>query len=225
MIKLSKRLLEITKYISDNMCMIDIGCDHALLDIYLMQHKKNISIIASDINANALENAKKNIKKYGLSDKIPTILSNGLENINMDSIDTVVISGMGSHTITSILYQDVSKLKKVNTLIIQSNNDLDFLRKNVTKIGYYIDDESLVLDSGIIYTVIVFKKGFHFYTKKELYLGPILMKKKESIFFTKVAKDLKKLENIYSMIPKSYFHYRMVTAWRIRVLKKIIKRK
>ena len=63
-------------------------------------------------------------------------------------------------------------------VIIQSNNDLDFLRYKVNKLGYKIVDESLVEDAGIIYTVIKFKKGIKFYTKRQLYFGPLLMKEK-----------------------------------------------
>ena len=53
MIRLSKRLKCIASYVSDGMNIVDIGCDHALLDIYLCQVKKDIKIIASDINQNA----------------------------------------------------------------------------------------------------------------------------------------------------------------------------
>ena len=168
MIKLSKRLATIANYVEEESNIVDIGCDHALLDIYLVQTKKNINIIASDINKNALDNAKKNIKKNKLQDKIITIESNGLENIDTKNLDTILISGMGSHTITGILYTGLSKLKTINTLILQSNNDLDFLRSKITKIGYYIKEETLVKDSNIIYTIIIFKKGHKFYNKKEL---------------------------------------------------------
>ena len=173
MIKLSPRLKQIANYIEDNSNMVDIGCDHGLLDIYLLQNKKNIKIIASDVNKNALNNAKNNIKKYKLEDKIKTILSNGLDSIDTTNTDTIVIAGMGSHTIAGILYNNLKKLKNVNRLIIQSNNDLDFLRYKVTKIGYYIVKEELVKDAGIIYTIIEFKKGYRFYTKKQLYLALI----------------------------------------------------
>ena len=66
MIKLSKRLEAISSLVPINSSIIDIGCDHALLDIYMYQKKISNKIIASDINANALNNAKKNIKKYKL---------------------------------------------------------------------------------------------------------------------------------------------------------------
>ena len=64
MIKLSKRLLTIANLIDDNSKVADIGCDHGLVSIYLAMNKQNISIIASDINQNALDNAIKNINKY-----------------------------------------------------------------------------------------------------------------------------------------------------------------
>ena len=63
MIKLSKRLSIVASLI-DSKRIIDVGCDHALLDIYLAQENKDIKIIVSDINENALNNAKENIKKY-----------------------------------------------------------------------------------------------------------------------------------------------------------------
>ena len=170
MIKLSLRLKSLAEFINDNSNMVDIGCDHGLLDIYLIQTKKNIKIIASDVNKNALNNAKSNIKKYKLENKITTVLSNGLDNIDTSNIDTIVIAGMGSHTIAGILYNNLKKIKNVNRLIIQSNNDLDFLRYKVTKIGYYIEREKLVKDAGIIYTIIEFKKGYRLYNKKQLYL-------------------------------------------------------
>ena len=222
MIKLSPRLEKLASYIEENTNIIDIGCDHAFLDIYLAQKYNNINIIASDINSNALNNAKKNIKKYKLENKIKTILSKGLENINDKSLNTIIISGMGSHTITGILYNDLSKLKNIETLILQSNNDLDFLRTKITKIGYYIEKESLVKDSNIIYTIIVFKKGHKFYNKKELYFGPILLKGKDNLFIEKNKKDLEKLENFYPLIPKNRLHHKYITHWKIKNIKKIL---
>ena len=220
MIKLSKRLSEIAKYIEDDSNILDIGCDHGLLDIYLSQNKKNINIIASDINQNALNNAIKNINKYQAKTNITTTLINGLDKIDTTNIDTIVISGMGSHTIVGILYSNLNKLKPVNNLILQSNNDLDFLRYKVTKIGYFIEKESLIKDQGIIYTIIKFKKGHKFYTKKQLYFGPYLLKENSKLFQEKKALELSKLEKFYPMIPKNHIHHRLKTYLKIRMYKR-----
>lgn len=62
--KLSKRLLTIADLI-DTKNVIDVGCDHALLDIYLTQEKQ-LNCRGTDISSKVLENAKNNVKKYNL---------------------------------------------------------------------------------------------------------------------------------------------------------------
>ena len=222
MTKLSFRLQKISDLVEENHTFIDIGCDHGFLSIELAKKYPNAKIVASDINENALKNAKCNIQKFHLQDKISIIQSNGLENLSILDDTTIIISGMGSHTIVGILYQGYKKLKKVNTLILQSNNDLDFLRSKVVRLGYFIQEEKLVKDAGIIYTVIVFKKGFRIYSKKDIYLGPCLRKEKSSLFQEKVQDDLKKLKSFYPNIPKSHYEYRRKIKWKIKILQKII---
>ncbi len=215
--KLSRRLMTIADYVEDNTSMVDIGCDHGLLDIYLYQNRKNIKIIVSDINKKAISNAISNIKKNNLEDKIKVIVSDGLDNISMDGLDTIVISGMGAHTIVGILYSNISKLKNIKNIIIQSNNDIDFLRDRVVNIGYYIEKEALVKDAGIIYTVIKFKRGKRFYTKRQLYFGPYLMKENSKLFREKKELELKKLKKLYPLIPKSHFLHRLKIWNKIRM--------
>ena len=218
---LSNRLKEIASFIPDNIKMVDIGCDHALLDIYLYKNRKNIKIIASDINENALEQAKKNIKKYKLDKFIETRLSNGLDNINSNEIDTIVISGMGSHTIVGILRMTQKKLINVDNIIIQSNNHIDFLRERILELNYYIDSEKLVKDNNIIYTIISFKKGKEKYNKKEIYFGPYLLKENSNLFKEKNKQDLEKLEYLYKIIPKSHILHRIKIKNKINMYKKL----
>lgn len=225
MIKLSHRLTSIADMVDDNSNIVDIGCDHALLDIYLVNKKKNIKIIACDINKRALNNAITNVKRTGLTNKITTVLSDGLDSIDTGNLDTIVISGMGAHTIIGILYSNLSKLKTINTIILQSNNDIDFLRKKMTSIGYYIEDEVLVKDRKIIYTIIKFKRGHKFYNKQELYFGPILIKENSKLFRDKVNLEIKKLEIIISLLPKGHFFYKYKIKKKLKMCKKILSKK
>ena len=120
--KLSKRLEVVASYVEDNSKVIDIGCDHGFLSIYLAEKYKNIKIIASDINENALNSAIANIKEAKETKKIDVRLGNGLDVVaNPSEIDTVVIAGMGSNTIVGILKYDREKLANVKNIIIQSN--------------------------------------------------------------------------------------------------------
>ena len=131
---LSKRLQAVATLVDIKSRVIDVGCDHAYLDIYLTQNNDN-KCIATDINKNALEQAKKNIIKYNLEDKIETKLTNGLTDIKVKDTDNIVISGMGTYTILEILKTN----NLSNTLIITSNNNIDILRKEVINLGYNID--------------------------------------------------------------------------------------
>ena len=114
------------------------------------------------------------------------------------------------------------KLKYVDNIIIQSNTDLYFLRKNITKLGYYIEDETLVEDKNIIYTVIKFKKGRKRYNYKELYLGPILLNKKDKLFIKKYSKERKTLEMILNNITEGHYLYRMRIKKNIKIINETI---
>ena len=83
---ISLKLKAIAFFIEKNDNVVDIGCDHAYLDIYLSQNNLCKNIIASDVNKNALNNAINNIDKFCLSKNIKCILSDGLDNIDTKNI-------------------------------------------------------------------------------------------------------------------------------------------
>ena len=223
MIKLSRRLEAISSLVPVNAKLIDVGCDHALLDIYLYQKKISNKIIATDVNANALNNAKENIKKVKLDKYIETRLGNGIDPLNSsDDIDTIIMSGMGAHTIVGILKNNYQKLKNINNIIIQSNTKLFFLRKEMTKLNYKIENELIVLDNKKTYIIIKFIKGRERYNKKELYFGPVLLKNNSKLFQEYNKKELEKLKMIFKLLPKDKILMRYKTKREIKLYKKII---
>ena len=132
--KLSNRLKAIAKFVEKKDSVVDVGCDHGYLSIYLKKVINVKKIIASDINQNALNSAINNIKKSNLD--IETVLSDGIKDVNLKGINTLVISGMGTSTILHIL-SDSDKLKNINKLLLQSNNDHEDLRKNLNLFNIY----------------------------------------------------------------------------------------
>ena len=175
---LSKRLQSLTKYVNKEDKIIDIGCDHALLDIYLINNNYIDNIIVSDIHDGALQQGINNIELNNLTDKIDARLGNGLEVLNEnDDIDTILISGMGTSTIIDILNNKY--VNNINKLILQSNNDYEELRRYMVSIGYEITDEEYLVDKDKNYSNIVFIKGNKEYSDIEYKYGPILIKNKE----------------------------------------------
>lgn len=215
---LSLRLSSLTKFVNYNDKIIDIGCDHALLDIFLVKSDLVKSIIASDINVQALNSGIKNIENEGLSDKISARLGDGLNVLtDKDNIDTVIISGMGTNTIIGILNND--HLKDINKLIIQSNNDHTMLRKYVTKLGFFIKSEEYFQDNKKNYINIVFVRGNKKYSKIDLTYGPILKHNKPYLEF-----EINNIEKIEKLVPKNKILLHFQLKKEKRVLKKLIRK-
>ena len=216
---ISIRLESLVKYIKINDKVIDIGCDHALLDIYLIKNNFLKNILVSDIHENALNSGIENIKKYGYESKIDARLGNGLEVLtDKDNIDTILISGMGTSTILKIL--DNPYIKNINKLIIQSNNDHFELRDNIIKMGFVIKSEDFLIDNRKHYINIVFERGTKKYTKEEIKYGPILIHNKNYLRF-----ELENCEKIRNLIPKMKFKYRFKLNKEIKLLNKLINKK
>ena len=201
--KINARLKKIGDLVEANSFCLDVGCDHALLDIYLVHRNKNIKAVASDIAEGPLEQAKKNIKRERLNDKIETRLGNGLSTYT-EEIDTVIISGMGGRNIIGICKENLKVLKKIKTLIISPNNYQIDVKKFLTSNGFYIDNEEFVKDNNFIYQIIILKRGKKKYTKKEYFFGPKFLEKKGPLFREYYLRELKSKEILKSMLPSKY---------------------
>ncbi len=182
---LSKRLKGIISLIETNE-IIDIGCDHALIDIYLTN--KGYKCTAIDNKESVLINTRKKINN--LLDKINVVCSNGLDNYKVNGKETVIIAGMGTNTILDILKN--KEFEKINTLIIQSNNDLYELRKNICKMGYYIDKEITIYDKKY-YNIIRFKRGLKKYCYFDYYFGLSNDKEYYKYLYDKIYKTYKNI--------------------------------
>lgn len=217
--KISDRLKSISEFIDEKDKLIDIGCDHALLDIYLCEQYKDLKIIASDIHEGALKNAINNVDKYKMNDRIDLRLGDGLQIVNSNEIDTILISGMGFYTIKDILSNKI-KMENVKKIVVQSNTDVVKLRKFVIKLGFKIVKEKLVKDNEIIYTIIEFGKGEEKYSYDEIYFGPRILENKDELFYEYYSKKLLKYENLLLQIPK----YELKSKLHHKYLIKIIRR-
>ena len=219
--KISDRLKELSTFIDEDDKLIDVGCDHALLDIYLCEQYKNLKVIASDIHEGALKNAKNNIDKFKMKDRINVRLGDGLSIVNPDEFDTILIAGMGFNTIKRILSNEL-KMVSVKKIVIQSNTDVVKLRKFVIKLGYKITRELLVKDNDIIYTIIEFKKGNEKYTYDEIYFGPRILENKDDLFYEYYSKKLLKYENLLLQIPKYEIKSKLHHKHLIRIIRKAL---
>lgn len=207
---LSKRLKTIAELV-DTDSIIDVGCDHAYLDIYLSN--LGISCLGIDVSKNVIDSALKNLEKYNVNDKVKLLLNDGIKGVTLKDTDTIVISGMGTNTILNIL----SDLKRKNPLIISSNNDLEFLRREVVKKGYKIANEKVVYEKGHYYVIIKFIHGKEIYKKVDYKYGPI--SKYDNAYMSYI---LNKNKKIYSSMPEKYIFKKIKLCLEIKKINKLL---
>lgn len=206
---MSLRLNTISSLVPRDSSVINVGTDHALLEVSLAR-EKNVSSLAIDISPLCVKKAIKNVEKNNFLDKIKVILNDGLSNIDVKN-NIIILSGLGTKTILRILKNIYD-----NDLIIQSNNDLEILRKNIINKGYYIYKEICLFENKW-YSIIYFKKGHKKYKKIDYYLGI-----SNNIDYYKYILKIKQKE--LKNIPNKYFVRKIKKMFLIKSINKKIKK-
>ena len=151
---LSKRLQMVTNCVTKGSTVADVGCDHAYISIYLIEHEIAKKTVALDINKGPLERAAKNVSEYGYEDRIMTRLSNGLEKLEVGEADSIVIAGMGGDLMVRILSERDACVKVAMEVILQPQSEVDKVRRYLHKLKFTIKKEDMCIDDGKYYVVI-----------------------------------------------------------------------
>ena len=220
--KINNRLKAVAKMVPQKAIALDVGCDHALLDIYLVKEKIVDSVYASDINEKPLASAKENIKKEKLDKKITLLLGNGLD-VYQDDIDTVIIAGLGGLTMRRIFKNHLNITKKLDNIILSPNNYQKEIKKFLVKNGFRIDNEMLVEEKSIIYQIVSFKRGKAHYSKSDYFFGPVLRKNKDRLFKKYYTKELKAREILLNLLPRNYRLKKLSVKKEIKLIENEIK--
>ena len=156
---ISKRLLCCASMVQPGSRVADIGTDHGYLGIYLLQSGAARHVIACDLRKDPLENARRNAKLFGVDGEMELRLSDGLENILPDEVDTVVMAGMGGDLIQKILSQCPWRKREGLQFILQPQSAGNVLRRWLCEDGFEIRREEPVQDGHFLYTVMDIRQG------------------------------------------------------------------
>ena len=152
-ITLSPRLYAASELVRDGAFVSDVGTDHAYLPIALCLSGKIRGAVASDINKGPIEKARENIEKYGLSTKISTVHTAGLDGIEPFSPDDVLVLGMGGELIASIIADAPWVASKDINLCLQPMTHAEDLRRFLIENGFEIDTKFSDLKFGEDYDI------------------------------------------------------------------------
>ena len=156
---ISKRLLCCASMVQSGARVADIGTDHGYLGIYLLQSGAARHVIACDLRKDPLENARRNAKLFGVDGEMELRLSDGLEKILPDEVDTVVMAGMGGDLIQKILSQCPWRKREGLQFILQPQSAGNVLRRWLCEDGFGIQREEPVQDGHFLYTVMDIRQG------------------------------------------------------------------
>lgn len=218
---LGPRLKTIASFIEKDTTVIDVGCDHGLLDIYLTLYNNN-NCIATDISECALKQAKNNIFRYNLQKQIVVQVGDGLKEIPSLKDVQIVLAGMGTETILKILSDE--RIYDARSIIISTHTELELLRKKMILKGFIIEKEKVVIENYKFYVVIKFIKGKKKYSLKDYYLGPLLKNNTDYDTIRYYESLLKENEKIIKKIPSQYSKKNKVflkhNEWILEIIEK-----
>lgn len=200
---LDNRLKMCAELVSGRGIAVDVGTDHAYLAADLILSGKCSKVIASDVKEGPLESARKTVEKYGISDKVELILSDGLENVPYENVSDVIIAGMGGETIAKIIADaDCRKYENIRW-ILQPMTKPECLRKSLYDYQLKIVSEKIVEDGDKLYVVICaeYNKDFRYLTEYESIAG--FIDKSDDFAGEYRQRQLERLEKKYDALEKS----------------------
>ena len=228
-LKLTNRLLKIASLVSENKRLADIGTDHGYIPVYLLNEGKINFAILADINKGPLENARSEVKRNKLEDKVDLRLGSGIEVLKKGEVDEVIIAGMGGILIGELLEANKEVAHSVDKLILQPMQAQEELRQYLLNNGYEILDECLEKEDFRIYEIIVAKyTGKNTHLEDNIYyeIGKKLIENKDELLVEFVENKIKKYNNIISKLgnkdTEAVIAKRNLANERIEKLKELI---
>lgn len=194
-VELSCRLLAIAEMVTEGNRLVDVGCDHGYLPVYLMMNKKIPHAIASDVGSGPLSRAQEHIHQYGMEKDIETRLSDGLSGILPGEGDTLVIAGMGGPLMERILTEGEKIRESFREMILQPQSDVPHFRHFLLSNDYQIVEERMILEDGKYYPMMKAVKAQNgkspVWTREEERFGKLLLEEKNPVLFQYLMRELR----------------------------------
>lgn len=181
-IHLSNRLQAVADAVPAGSRIIDVGTDHAMIPVWLIQTERVLHAWASDIRRGPLQSAGHLISETNTGHSIDLRMTDGLQGFCAEDGDTIILAGMGGETMVSIL-SGAPWTKNGSLLILEPQSKQAVLRRWLTDNEYIITRESLVKDAGRIYPILLVSGGTPKpYSEAELHTGRYEAISKDSLF-------------------------------------------
>lgn len=154
-VPLDSRLALCASFVREGTRLADVGTDHAYLPVKLAAEGRILSAVACDIRKGPLDNARSNIVRFGVEDKVTTVLSDGLDAIAPESAMDIVMAGMGGELMAAIIRRTPWLFDDSRRLILQPMTRAEVLRTFLCENGFCIQEEKACTAGGKCYSVML----------------------------------------------------------------------
>ncbi|MBQ1341854.1 MAG: tRNA (adenine(22)-N(1))-methyltransferase TrmK [Erysipelotrichaceae bacterium] len=214
---ISKRIKTLAALIDSNERVLDVGCDHAFLAVWLKKNGHSGPIACTELREGPRQNALRNLQENGIED-VEVWPTYGVENVEFDA-DVVVMAGMGFTTVTKII-SGRPEYFAGKRMIIQINTEVDKMRRWLMSNGFKIDDELMIRDYKY-YEILTVSQGQMELNEQQIEFGPYLLQHKNEVFVECYQKRIAKLETIRESLPENHPDIRRIQE-QIEKIKKVL---
>lgn len=201
--KLPPRLAKIAEFIPVGKVVADIGTDHALLPLFLLEKNIAATVIAVEVGVKPYEQAQNNLRQHPLGFKVDLRLGDGLQALRArDGVEIVVMAGMGCATIKKILTGELAGQEKPD-FILQPMTRPDELRLWLGEQGYAMVDEALAKDDGRIYEIFLVAPGKEKGKSRYRPFGPRLLEKKDPLLKEYLSRKIQKTQIVLESLSRA----------------------
>ena len=171
----------------------DVGCDHGYCSEYMLKNGLCNKAILSDVSKGSLEKAETLLSTYLEDGRAVSVLGDGFFGVD-ESVDEVLIAGMGGSEIISILSDEKYGFMP-KRFVFQPMHDSEKLRRYVLDHGGFIERD-FTFEDGKFYDVLVGGRGntTPAYTPAEYEFGRENLRLMPTAFVKRIKKLLKNVE-------------------------------
>ena len=210
MLKISNRLMTICNMVQSNKTVCDIASDHGYVPIYLINNSIVNKAIATDINKSSIDNIKNNSIKFLNKNDINKLIirqGDGLNILNYNEADIIIISGVGFDLIKNML-SNIDKYK-FDYLILSPQTKLYEFRKYILNISLNILKEKIVYEDNKFYFIFKINKELnnYKYNEYEYMYSKYLIEKKDEVLKKYILYKLEQYNKVFDKLNSDNIYY------------------
>jgi tRNA (adenine22-N1)-methyltransferase len=218
-----KRLTMIADMVIKGKKAADIGADHALLPIYLIENNLAPQVIIGELGDGPYQRAWNAVQASSVKNRIELRQGDGLQVLDYGEVKSVVLAGMGGDTMVEILAHDWNKAASFRRFIFQPMSKAQILRQRLASRGWIIEEERLGLENGHFFQVIASRPANCPYLLKdlEIEIGAAVLKADDELKKGFIQVYLHKYERIYEeLLGSSLYRNRLLAEdYKAKIVK------